>query len=453
MSSDRKPETHLDAAWTYLPEYASEALPRYTSYPPANRFHAGVGPKQAKGAIRALPSGATISLYLHIPYCQQLCWYCGCHTSVPTRADPVETYLDALHQEIMLVGADVPAGVRVTHVHVGGGSPDTLRPSQLRRLFARLNETFTFDRSAEIAVELDPRGVSDEFAWAMKESGVTRTSLGVQVLDESVQKHINRMQSRDQIVEAILRLRQAGIGSLNVDVMYGLPGQSLAHVVETAEFAADQAADRVAVFGYAHVPWFKKHQGAIKIDELPQGEARFRQAEAAAATLRARSYRPIGFDHFALPGDNLALVDKAGGLRRNFQGYTVDQSDALIGFGSSAISSMPGLYYQNEADSRAYRTKVGAEEMPVVRGAVVSADDRIRSRLIETLLCRFGAAVEPGLLIPALPRLRRLEAAGLIEIIAGRIEVTLAGRPYVRNVAASFDAQFDAVPGRHSLAV
>ena len=453
MKAPSPPATSGDPPWVYLPAYASEAPPRYTSYPPANRFHAGVGPEQATEAIRSLRRGTSISLYLHIPYCQQLCWYCGCHTSVPTRADPVESYLDALHREIMLVGGQTPPGVCVTHVHIGGGSPDTLRPNQLRRLFTRLNENFAFDRNVEIAVELDPRGVSDELAWAMKESGVTRTSLGVQALDEGVQKRINRIQSRDQVTEAVLHLRLAGIGSLNMDVMYGLPGQTVAHVVETAQFAADQQADRVAVFGYAHVPWFKKHQGAIKVDDLPQGEARFRQAEAAAATLRARNYLAIGFDHFAFGADSLARAQQAGRLRRNFQGYTADQSDALIGFGASAISSMPGLYYQNEPDSRAYRTKIEAGTMPVVRGAVVSADDRERSRLIETLLCRFEANVNSDLLFPALPRLQRLEAAGIVEITEGLVKVTLAGRPYVRNVAASFDAQFDVVPGRHSLAV
>lgn len=439
--------------WDYFPQFALAQTPRYTSYPPANRFSADVDAIKATTALAGLPSKASISLYLHIPFCQKLCWYCGCHTSVPTLADPVEPYVQALIREIQLTAPLAPADAKVDNIHFGGGSPDILTPDQITRLFNALRSSFQIGHFAEVAVELDPRGASSEVIDAFAAGGLSRASLGVQVLDSAVQKRINRIQTEDQISSAVKRLRDAGVTGLNLDMMYGLPGQTSEHVIETALFIAAQDADRVATFGYAHVPWMKKHQKAIETSELASGEERFRQAETAAGTLEAAGYLSIGFDHFAAPGDSLVAAERQGNLRRNFQGYTDDNAVALIGFGASAISSLPGLTYQNTTDTAVYKSEIGAGRLPIVRGVEHSPQDRRTGNLIERILCDFEADIPGDLLIAACPQLIPLTDAGLIQLKGTHLVVTDSGRPYVRNVAACFDPQFAQSPGRHSLAV
>ncbi|RYZ13503.1 MAG: oxygen-independent coproporphyrinogen III oxidase [Alphaproteobacteria bacterium] len=439
--------------WTYIPEHAQAQLPRYTSYPPANRFTGEIEASHAAAAIAALPQKASLSLYLHIPFCQKLCWYCGCHTSVPTIADPVEPYVQALISEIEMVGRISPADACVNHIHFGGGSPDILTPGQIGRLFNAIRSSFVVARFAEIAAELDPRGASYDVINAFANNGLTRASLGVQVIDPDVQKRINRLQTEDQITSAVRLLRAAGVTSLNLDMMYGLPGQTREHVIETALFIAGQDADRVATFGYAHVPWMKKHQNSIDTAELASGEERFRQAEIAASTLEAAGYMAIGFDHFAAPGDSLVTAEREGRLRRNFQGYTDDDALALIGFGASSISSLPGLTYQNTPDTSVYKSQVLAGRMPVVRGVAPTADDQRTGKLIERVLCEFEVDVPADLLIHARSQLLPLINAGLAQLSGTHLTVSENGRPYVRNIAACFDPAFAQSPNRHSLAI
>ena len=439
--------------WDYLADFAQEQLPRYTSYPPANRFTPSVGHGAARAALGGLPSGATLSLYVHVPYCKKLCWYCGCHTSVPTINDPLDAYVEALKSEIAQVARLVPATANVTRLHFGGGSPDILTPRHIREIMATLRGNFAFSRYAEIAAELDPRGLTSETTHAYGAAGLTRASLGVQVLDPGVQERINRIQPRATIEAAIRDLRAAGVESLNMDMMYGLPGQTIDHVIETATFASMHDADRVAVFGYAHVPWMKKHQKGIRTEDLPGGEARFRQAEAASRALETAGYLPIGFDHFAAPGDSLAAAELQGRLRRNFQGYTDDDATALIGFGASAISSLPSLIYQNAADSAAYREAVTERRSPVVRGIVLTDEDRRIASVIEDVLCKFEVHLAPDMLEAALQRLAPALDAGLAELKDSTVLVTSRGRPYVRNIAACFDPAFAPQAGRHSLAI
>ncbi len=445
--------TRNSTRWTYLPELASSQTPRYTSYPPATRFTGVVGPSQSDNALANLAPDSSLSLYLHIPFCKKLCWYCGCHTSVPTARDPVESYVDALRLEIERAGRLVPPGVKATRIHFGGGSPDILSPSQVKSVFERLRSAFFVSQFADIAAELDPRGVSPETVEAYAEAGLTRASVGVQVLDPGVQLRINRVQTREQIARAIRLLREAGIESVNIDMMYGLPGQTRAHVVETAQFAARHDADRVAVFGYAHVPWMKKHQKSIRTSDLPSGEERFRQAEAAAETLEHAGYLAIGFDHFAAPGDSLATAQRRGLLRRNFQGYTDDNTDALLAFGPSAISSLPDVIFQNTPDTAAYREAMSRSESAVVRGVALDADDQRTADVIERILCNFEARLNDSDRDAAFVRLAPYVAAGLVELRGNNLTVTSKGRPYVRNVAACFDPGFAGAPARHSLSI
>jgi len=439
--------------WDYLPEFASEQLPRYTSYPPANRFSADIDAAAASSARARLPVDAAISLYLHIPFCQKLCWYCGCHTSVPTAADPVDAYIEALKAEIAFVASDVPSGARVTRIHCGGGSPDILSPQQVDELFAAIRTHFDLSPLADIAVELDPRGISPGLVQAFANAGLTRASLGVQVLNPDVQKRINRIQPKAVIEDAIRMLRGMGVESINIDMMYGLPGQTLADVVETALFAATQDADRIAVFGYAHVPWMKKYQKAFRTDDLPSGEPRFRQAEAAARTLTSAGYMPIGFDHFAAPGDALSTAERNGQLRRNFQGYTDDACDALIGLGASAISSLPDLFYQNTTDTGAYRASLAEPRSPVIRGLKPTPDERSIGRLIEGVLCNFEVNLDADTKNAVYPKLAQLIRAGLVGFHGNTLTVSARGKPYARNIAACFDPGFAAKPGVHSLAI
>ena len=453
MIARARPDRSTARRWAYMPEFAQEQLPRYTSYPPANRFHGGIGHGAVAAALGSLPAQSKVSLYVHIPYCQKLCWYCGCHTSVPTQADPVDSYVDALEAEISQVAALLPADARVSHLHFGGGSPDILTPAQIDRLFAALRRSFAFARYAEIATESDPRGLSPDVISAFARNGLSRASLGVQVLDADVQQRINRIQPRDSIEAAITGLRRAGVESINVDMMYGLPGQTLDHVVETATFAAMQDVDRVAVFGYAHVPWMKKHQKGIDTSELPEGEARFRQAEAAARTLEQAGYLPIGFDHFAAPGDSMATAERRGALRRNFQGYTDDDAIALIGLGASSISSLPGMIYQNVADSGRYREAMAERRSPVVRGVMLSDADRRVAHTIERLMCDFTVELPDEWQQAPPSNLVRVVEAGLAELSGRTLSVTAQGRPYVRNIAACFDPDLAPQAGRHSLAI
>lgn len=439
--------------WDYLPAFAQEQLPRYTSYPPANRFSAAVGHGAASSALTALGRDATLSLYIHIPFCKKLCWYCGCHTSVPTPNDPLDAYVEALKGEIASVAPLLPPSATVTRLHFGGGSPDILLPRHVREIMSVLRANFSFSRVAEIAAELDPRGLSREVVDAYASAGLSRASLGVQVLDPAVQQRINRIQPRDQIETAVRDLRDAGVESLNMDLMYGLPGQTIDHVIETATFASMHDVDRVAVFGYAHVPWMKKHQKGIRTEDLPDGEARFRQSEAAASAMEAAGYLPIGFDHFAAPGDSLATADLQGRLRRNFQGYTDDDATALIGFGASAISSLPNLIYQNVADTGVYREHIAERRSPIVRGVVLTAEDRRIARTIEQILCDFEATIPADLLAAAKPRLASALAANLADLRGSTLTVTARGRPYVRNIAACFDPALSPQTGKHSLAI
>lgn len=439
--------------WDYLPEFASEQLPRYTSYPPANRFSADVDGAAASAARARLPVGAAISLYLHIPFCQKLCWYCGCHTSVPTVADPIDTYIAALKAEIALVASDLPSGARVTRIHFGGGSPDILSPQQVDQLFAAIRAHFDLSPLADIAVELDPRGISPGLIQAFAGAGLTRASLGVQVLNADVQKRINRIQPKSVIENAIRMLRRAGVESINIDMMYGLPGQTLADVVETALFASTQDADRIAVFGYAHVPWMKRYQKAFRLEDLPTGEARFRQAEVAARTLTSAGYVAVGFDHFAAPGDSLSKAERNGQLHRNFQGYTDDDCDALIGLGASAISSLPEIFYQNTPDTAAYRSSLGEGRSPVVRGLKPTREDISIAQLIERVLCDFEVKLDANMKDAVYPKLAPLIQAGLVGLHGSTLTVSARGRPYSRNVAACFDPGFAPKPGTHSLAI
>ena len=434
----------------FLAKYALEAVPRYTSYPPATCFTQTVGLADWSRWMTAQSATPNLSIYVHIPFCRSMCWYCGCHTTIPNRHDRVARYLDALDTDIIRRAALMPAETRVRHVHFGGGSPDMLKPAEFRRIMARLRERFSFAHDAEIAIELDPRGVSDALCEAMAESGVNRASLGVQDLSSEVQLLIHRVQPRGTVETAIDKLRHAGISAINMDMMYGLPAQTCERVSATANAIAEMSADRVSVFGYAHVPWFKKHQRAIPETRLPGAEARFDQMLVAARTLGERGYQAIGFDHFARPDDPLARAARDGSLRRNFQGYTTDPSDLMLGLGASAISECAQGYVQTETDPVRYAQAVLEGRDMLVRGVARSEPERETGARLAVLLCQFELTLTADDPLAALDDMMH---DGLVRIEGDRLVVTAAGKPYVRNIAARLDPAFELAANRHSVAV
>lgn len=434
---------------------AERNVPRYTSYPTAPHFSAAVTPAVYRQWLEALSPNATLSLYIHVPFCQELCHYCGCNTRAVRKREPIDAYAEELLKEIALLG--MVAGRELTHLHWGGGTPSILGPRWLETIADRLATLFDLSGVKEHAIELDPRRVDRPLVGALKAIGVTRASLGVQDVSEDVQRLIGRVQPFALVERAAEWLREAGIRDLNIDLMYGLPGQTAAHVRDSAQRAAALKSQRLALFGYAHVPWFKTHQRLIDESQLPGLTERLEQAEAAAESLRAAGYESVGLDHFALPDDSLAVAAREKRLRRNFQGYTVDEADALIGLGASAIGKLPQGFAQNAPDLGGYSRSLAAGEFPIVKGLALSNDDRLRAAMIERLMCdleldlaAFGGrdrfAEEVDSLTP-------LVDAGLARIEGEHIVMAAEGRAYVRIAAAAFDAHLAAGQKRHSLAI
>lgn len=447
---------------TYLAKYALAAVPRYTSFPPANRFHGGVGEAEYRNWLEAIGRGDTLSLYVHIPFCSTLCWYCGCHTTVANSKERVSDYVEALKLEIARVGAGVSSSARVLQVHFGGGTPNLLAPDTLASIIDALGERFSLGDDTEIAVEVDPRFLSKEHIAVLAGYARSRVSLGVQDVSADVQKLINRIQPFDTVRAAVEQLRGAGVQGINMDLIYGLPGQSVGHVQKSASQCAALEPDRFAVFGYAHVPWFMKNQRAIDEARLADGPERMEQAEAARETLVGSGYAPIGFDHFARPGDALYIANRDGRLRRNFQGYTVDPASALIGFGASSIGSFEAGYIQNQPHLGKYKAAVARGELPVTRGIIVTQAERRTRGIIERLMCDFkvdlaemaGDAEGRGeIFASALSALEPLAEDGLVEVDRLIVRATARGRPYIRNIAACFDDGYGGSGQRYSRAV
>ena len=429
--------------------YAAMRVPRYTSYPTAPNFSAAVGEAEYRAWLAQLEPGSDISLYLHVPFCRAMCWYCGCHTSVTRRDEPVRRYVQALASELRMVADALPGRMQVRHMHWVGGSPTLLEPDDLESLSTLVHDRFDFADDAELAVEVDPRTLTPKFAAALGTSGVNRASLGVQSFDPKVQAAINRIQTVEQTAGAVRLLRANGIQALNFDLIYGLPHQSVASCVETVHEAVAMRPDRLAVFGYAHVPGFKPHQRKIDEAALPDAQQRQQQSQAIAEALVAAGYRQIGLDHFALPDDSLTAAAQAGALHRNFQGYTTDPCDILIGLGASAIGKLPAGFIQNSTNIPTYERTVGEGRLPVVRGCAVSDEDSRRAAIIERLMCDYRA--EAGSLAPE--SLSELEADGLIRRNGSVVEVVEEARPLVRAVAAAFDAYLPQSTARHVTAV
>lgn len=426
--------------WTYHPDLLAIPVPRYTSFPTAAEFAEGVGAHELATALAG--ENGDVSLYVHIPFCEKICWYCGCNTSAANRTDRVSSYLDALHREIGLVAERLPRAARVTRIAFGGGSPNGISPIDFVRIVDALTLEFGIRSDGErpvISIELDPRTLGEDWAAVIGAVRIGRASLGVQTFETELQQAIGRIQPPRMIENATALLRGAGVGSLNFDLMYGLPGQTLEHLCNSLEQTIALGADRVALFGYAHVPHLIARQQKIDGSTLPDAEARFRMAEFGHAFLVNEGYVPVGFDHFARPGDALAQAVLSGTLRRNFQGFTEDQAPVLIGLGASAVSSFPALLVQNEKNTGRYRMLLSQGRLTANRGIVRTVEDQRRGAVIEALLCRGRARIDPDLGAEALPMLQAYRDAGLCEMDGEELVIHPAGLPYARSIAARFD--------------
>ena len=364
-------------------------VPRYTSYPTAVQFKGNF-----QYSYRADPvKSRDVSLYLHIPFCRSLCSYCGCLTKVVHNNSPIQDYLVSLENEISLLGSATAYRLNTGHVHFGGGSPNVLNGKSLSEVIDLLDIHFNIQELAEIAIEVDPRQMTREKARDYVHAGVSRVSLGVQDFNEQTQKAINRVQPFSMIENTVSWFREAGIRSINFDLIYGLPFQTVATVADNVKKAVSLAPDRVAVFGYAHVPWMRPHQKILERFPMPNLLERYRQAEHMREVFLENGYRSVGMDHFARPDDSLAKALDSGTLKRNFQGYTTDGFDELMGLGISSISKHPDAYIQNTTSYKVYKEKLNQGILPVERGCQLSAEDKVRATIIEKLMCYFEVDV------------------------------------------------------------
>jgi oxygen-independent coproporphyrinogen III oxidase len=443
-------------------KYAKVSVPRYTSYPTAPHFSTHFPADTYREWLGRLDPGEPISLYLHVPFCKQQCWYCGCNMKLAARYSPVATYVRHLLEEIDLIAGALPALMPVSHLHFGGGTPTVLEPEDLATVMARVSERFWLRPDAEIAIESDPRTLADKMIEQIGALGFNRASFGVQEFDPKVQAAINRIQPPEMVERAILGLRAAGVPNINFDLIYGLPHQTTAALCRTVEQCVAMQPDRIALFGYAHVPWVAKNQRMIPDDSLPSAPERAEQAKAAAATLVGNGYIQIGIDHFALPNDSLAVAAAEGRLHRNFQGYTSDAARTLIGIGATSIGRTPQGYVQNASETGAWSRAVAAGKLPVARGHTLTGQDQLRGQVIERIMCDGSvdlAAAGRALgfagdwYAQEIPDLLQMQKDGLLTYDGGKLTLAAEGLPLARVVASVFDTYLRNSTARHSVAV
>ncbi len=443
-------------------KYARRTVPRYTSYPTAPHFAPDFSQSLYRDWLGRLDRDEPISLYVHVPFCQQQCWYCGCNMKLTARYGPVAAYVRNLIAEIDLIAAALPARMKVAHLHFGGGTPTAIEASDLAAIMAHIGERFRLTPGAELAIESDPRTLADTMIAQIGALGFNRASFGVQEFDPKVQVTINRVQPPDMVARATERLRAVGVGRINFDLIYGLPRQTAAALADTVEQCIAMAPDRIALFGYAHVPWTAKNQRMIPGDALPQGAERAAQAEAAARALVAGGYRRIGLDHFARPGDALAIAAANGTLKRNFQGYTSDPARTLLGVGATSIGRTPQGYVQNISETGAWARAIAAGRLPVARGHELSAEDLLRGHVIERIMCdgaadlvaagrAFGFAADWCAGEEA--TLAELERDGVLRRTTQGLALEPGAMHLTRIVASAFDVYLGAGVVRHSVAV
>ncbi len=435
-------------------------VPRYTSYPTAPQFSGDTTPADFGKWVRALTPGSQISLYLHVPFCRRLCWFCACRTQGTSSTAPVLSYVETLKAELELLRNALPEGITLSRLHWGGGTPTLLPADSMRALAAAVFDVVPLGRDAEFSVEIDPNEIDDARLDALAEAGMNRASIGVQDFDPAIQAIIGRDQSFEITHAAATAIRARGVQSLNADILYGLPDQSPQRMTDSVQKLLSLNPDRVALYGYAHVPWMAKRQQMIPSDSLPRPEERLELYETAKRLFLWDGYVEVGIDHFARPDDGLAVALREGRLKRNFQGYTDDTAEALVGLGASSISRFPQGYAQNTPATSAWAKSVLAGQFATARGHTFRGDDLLRARLIEMLMCDFATddaelQAEFGITRAGLDALYRPVQGHFGDFVrrtARGLEIPASGRPLTRMIAAMFDAYAMAKTG-HSSAV
>lgn len=436
--------------------WLGQTAPRYTSYPPAPFFKSDVTGERYRQSLLALPASVPLSIYIHIPFCHKLCLYCGCNTAVTRRIPRIERYLASLKNE-MTIAARTTGFRKVENLHMGGGTPNILSAGAMEDLFLCLNRAFDLRSLREKALELDPRYVDEDQVKIMADYGVNRVSLGIQDFDPEVQRAVRRIQSYDTVARLCDLLRKHGINRINFDLMYGLPFQTPESVLKTAQRVCSLVPDRLALFSYAHVPGIKKHQRVLERFGLPNHRQKLAMDEAARTVLMNHGYVALGIDHFAKAHDTMTLAFHAGKLRRSFQGYTEDETAALIGFGASSISQTPDGYFQNERNEGPYEAHIDSGDFATSRGFLLSAQDRLRRAIIEQLMCYLTCDIEkicktygisPEAFDGEIKALFRYEEAGLIARRGYNLSLLSPHRMAIRVICRIFDQY---TPGQSSL--
>ncbi|GJI93891.1 coproporphyrinogen-III oxidase [Duganella caerulea] len=449
------PSVEFDAA---LVRKLNQMGPRYTSYPTADRFGGGFGAEQYRAAVASVDPAVPMSLYVHIPFCASLCYYCGCNKIITQDKEKAVEYLDYLYREIALQAGLLSGHRRVDQLHFGGGTPTYLSDEQMSELLANLRGHFDFapDEEGEFSIEVDPRTVTPARIATLRHQGFNRVSLGIQDFDPAVQKAVNRIQSYEETMEVLQAARDCGFRSISVDLIYGLPLQSVASFGPTLDKIVAARPDRIAVYNYAHMPQLFKSQRLISSDDLPDAETKLAMLGLCIERLTEAGYVYIGMDHFALPDDDLARSQREGKLQRNFQGYSTHADAPMVALGVSAISAVGASYSQNEKVLSAYYERLDKGELPIARGIVLTEDDILRRAVIGQLMCDFeldyaSLALPEGVsaaeyFAPELERLKPLEDEGLLCIGSKGLRVKMRGRLLIRNICMAFDRYLHAPP-------
>lgn len=431
-----------------------QPVPRYTSYPPATELKPEFQQADFRAAIAVSNYKKTpLSLYCHIPFCDSACYFCGCNTVITQRKEIAEPYLDYLVRHIQQMAQLIDQNRTVQQMHWGGGTPNYLSLNQIETLWAAIHQHFHFDPKAEISIEVNPKSLDQHYLASLKNLGFNRISFGIQDFDLKVQEAVNRVQPESMLFDVMQWSRDAGFESVNVDLIYGLPFQTLETFRNTIRKTIQLNPDRIAVFNFAYVPWLKPVQKRIPQEAMPSADEKLKILRMAIEELTQNGYQYIGMDHFAKPDDELSVAQQQGQLHRNFQGYTTKPESDLIGFGVTSISMLNDVYVQNHKRLKDFYRAIDAGELPIERGVTLDKDDIIRRTVIMELMCQFQLSPDDieekyhlgfdldfeTYFAQEKFQLRRLEADGLIRLSPNHIEVTPAGRLLIRNIASTFD--------------
>ncbi len=435
-------------------------VPRYTSYPTSPHFSKDVGEACFVDWIGKIPVGGQISLYVHVPFCRRLCWFCACRTQGTKSDAPVRAYVETLKTELAMLGRHLPENVTLSRLHWGGGTPTLLPADMMEELVQAIKAVVPFAANTEFSVEIDPNEIDGERLDVLARAGMNRASIGVQDFNDDIQQTIGRIQGYDITKWAADEIRARGIKSLNADILFGLPDQSRARITESVQKLLSLNPDRVALYGYAHVPWMAKRQQLIPSDRLPTPEERLELYDTARRLFMWDGYNEIGIDHFATPQDGLSTALAGGRLRRNFQGYTDDTADVLIGVGASSISRFPQGFIQNAPATSAHIAAIRDGRFSAAKGHVYRGEDRLRARMIEQVMCEFRIdaaemvsrfGIEKGALLDMFKATDR-QFNGLLLVSDDGLFVPPEARPLTRMIARSFDS-YELSKAGHSSAI